>query len=98
MRHGLRLIAGSLFAAASALPALADGHTDEFFGAKGYVGDKGYIGEVATPEPVRQDHVVYSTHRTRVRHVQQFTVPGCPERFTGIYRGTLYCVNGRPMP
>lgn len=79
------------------LAAGADGHTDELYGAKGYVGDKGYVGQVAAPRPITKDHYAGAKYSTRVRHAEQWQVPGCPPNFSGMFRGTLYCVNGRPM-
>lgn len=77
----------------------ADGHTSEFVGTKGYVeemGEKGYVGPVVT------HHHVYG--RVTIRHRSErrgsgplYVVPPCPPNFNGMYRGTLYCVDGRPM-
>ena len=79
------------------LSAGADGHTDDAYGAKGYVGEKGYVGQVATPRPITKDRYVGAKYSTRVRHAEQWQVPGCPPNFNGMFRGTLYCVNGRPI-
>ncbi|WP_281992663.1 hypothetical protein [Sulfitobacter geojensis] len=71
----------------------ADGHSDI------YAGSKGYVGKVDA-RPTQQ---YYSKDRSngsqpkRVRSTVRYTVPGCPPRFNGMYRGTLYCVDGRPI-
>ncbi|GLQ25727.1 hypothetical protein [Sulfitobacter pacificus] len=85
----------AVVALASALPMAvqADGHSDA------YVGAKGYVGEVA----VRPTKQYYPKDRSngsqpkRVRSTVRYTVPGCPPKFNGMYRGTLYCVDGRPI-
>ncbi|MGC1503469.1 MAG: hypothetical protein WA782_04935 [Sulfitobacter sp.] len=79
----------------SALPmtAQADGHSEV------YAGSKGYVGEV-TPRPAQQYQTNASTNGSqpkRVRSAIRYTVPGCPPKFNGMYRGTLYCVDGRPI-
>ena len=86
--------------AAAPFAALADGHTSEFAGNKGYVGGKGYVGEAA-PRPVTQQRYAGNKHNgsqpKRFRRGPILAVPGCPTGFNGMYRGTLYCVNGRPL-
>lgn len=95
---GMKLKAPVLMVAlamASTLPmaVLADGHSNV------YAGTKGYVGEVA-PRPTQQyrpNSSVNGEQPKRVRSVVRYTVPGCPPRFNGMYRGTLYCVDGRPI-
>jgi hypothetical protein len=71
----------------------ADGHSDA------YAGSKGYVGKVAA-QPAKQNYAKARTNGSqpkRVRNTVRYTVPGCPPRFNGMYRGTLYCVDGRPI-
>ncbi|MDF1727975.1 MAG: hypothetical protein P1U53_09505 [Sulfitobacter sp.] len=85
-----------LAAGLTLLPVLAsaDGHTSEFVGEKGYVdeafGEKGYVPPVAA----RPYHAPI-THAPRKRAVKIVTLPPCPAGYTGMYRGNLYCVQGR---
>ena len=89
-----------LAAACALLPlvASADDHllapADEAYGQKGYVGEaygqKGYVPPVAyhpTPAP--------TYHAPRKKAVKIVTLPPCPANYTGMYRGTLYCIEGK---
>ena len=75
----------------------AEGHTSEFVGNKGYTGAseaygaKGYVppaGAHAYHAPRRAYHKVR-------RPVKVVAVPPCPLGYTGMYRGTLYCIEGK---
>ncbi|NNE51037.1 MAG: hypothetical protein HKN30_01380 [Sulfitobacter sp.] len=76
-------------AAAMPVTAMAEGHTSEFPGNKGYVGDKGTLNDAGYLPP--------QTQRAK-KAVRVVSVPPCPPDFTGLYRGTLYCLNGKLVP
>ena len=93
-------LAGLVLAASLAAGAVAaDGHTAEYVGNKGYIGDagaKGYVGPVAAHSHPRGYLII--RHRSERRGSGPlYAVPGCPPGFNGMFRGTLYCVDGRPM-
>jgi len=90
----LRALAGAVaLAITMPLAVQAEGHSDT------YVGAKGYVGEV-NARPAKQYRTKDRTNGSqpkRVRSTVRYTVPGCPPKFNGMYRGTLYCVDGRPI-
>lgn len=83
---------GAAVAVTSALPmsVAADGHTNN------YIGNKGYVGEA--PRPVTKQHYhggKYRGHNRKRRHAELLTPPTCPVGFFGLFRGTLYCHDGK---
>ena len=87
--------------------ACADNHTSEFAeeDAKSVavdtgVGSKGYVAP--TPANLAAAHAprgrLIMVHRSERRGPGPlYHAPGCPEGFNGLFRGTLYCVDGRPV-
>ena len=63
------------------------------------VGAKGYVAETASARPVTSQCYYgqkYNEYGQRhKRPVEVFASPNCPANFTGMFRGTLYCVNGK---
>ena len=99
MRKLMNAAGLTLFLGVAAGAALADGHTAEYAGTKGYVGDagaKGYVHAQAAHH-VTYNHLIIR-HRTERRGAGPlYAVPGCPAGFNGMWRGNLYCVDGRAM-
>ncbi len=96
-----KLTKALVLATAMAMPvaAVAEGHTSEYAGSKGYVGEKGYVAETAQPRQVTHQayHGNKYSNRRVVAAADRWQVPGCPHGFNGMYRGTLYCIDGRPI-
>ena len=99
MRNPTRLAGLALALGLAAGAVGAEGHTSEYAGNKGYVGDvgaKGYVGPTATYAHPHGANIF--RHRSERRGSGPiFAAPVCPEGFNGMFRGTLYCVDGRPM-
>lgn len=80
--------------------AWAEAHTSEFAGDKGYVEEVGAKGYVA-PEPavryVRGDALIIRHRSERRGAGPLYHVPGCPPGFNGLFRGNMYCIDGRPL-
>jgi uncharacterized membrane protein YphA (DoxX/SURF4 family) len=74
------------------LMAAAEGHTSDYVGAKGYVGEKGYVPAADYHAPVK-----VRVHKVR-RPVRVVALPPCPVNYTGFYRGTLFCRDGKLVP
>lgn len=86
------VLLGAAIAVTSALPmtVAADGHTNEFFG------NKGYVGEASRPVTKQRYHGgKYRGHNRKRRHAELLTPPTCPPDFYGLFRGTLYCQAGK---
>ena len=100
MRYTARITGGVFAVLLSCGAAFADGHTSEFAGGKGYIeeaGAKGYVGPETTVRYVRGD-VLIIQHRSERRGAGPlYPVPGCPPGFNGLFRGNMYCINGRPL-
>ena len=91
------LCAAAVISMALPFSAQGEGHDGQYVGSKGYVGEKGYVAETAA-RPVRQSqNKSNGSQPKRVYYGERWTVPGCPAGFNGMYRGNLYCVNGRPI-
>lgn len=87
--------------------AWAENHTSDFVeeDAKSavvdtQVGSKGYVAP--TPANLAAAHAprghLIIVHRSERRGPGPlYHVPGCPPGFNGMFRGTLYCINGRPL-
>lgn len=88
------VLLSAVVAATAALPTvgMADGHTSEFAGNKGFVGDKGYVGYV--PRAPRKTHHRMVRKRT---HAQAAAATICPHNFYGMYRGTMMCQAGKVL-
>lgn len=98
---GMAAICAGLAVAGGA--AMADGHTSEFAGTKGNLvaddslGSKGYVPPQAGIQPGYRGHLIYRHRSERRGSGPLFHVPACPANFNGMFRGTLYCVDGRPI-
>lgn len=68
--------------------------------AEGHTGEKGFV-PARELNPVVEHHVhpvAKHPHHVRTRLPVEFVaVPTCPPRFNGMFRGTLYCINGKPL-
>ena len=100
MRSMVRFTSALAGVALSCGAVLADGHTSDHAGGKGYIeeaGAKGYVGPQAEVRYVRGDRLIIQHRSERRGSGPLYHVPGCPPGFNGIYRGNLYCINGRPI-
>jgi hypothetical protein len=84
------LVLSAAIAAAGAVPGAAWADSDlEAYGQKGYVGPVTY----AAPKSYHGKHHGHVHARKKV--VRVVAVPPCPVNYTGMYRGTLYCLHGK---
>ncbi|MEP5728426.1 MAG: hypothetical protein ABJL67_03520 [Sulfitobacter sp.] len=92
-----------VFAMGSTATAQNENASAEFDGSKGFVGDKGYVADTVAPQTRQvavKEHVpgrTFGTFSTTPKHLRVWTVPGCPAGFNGMFRGGLYCRDGKPM-
>ena len=85
---------GAAVALTSALPIAvsAEGHTNAFFGNKGFVG----TDNQARPVTNQSYGGKYGGHSTRT--AGGISGAFCPPGFYGMYRGCTYCKNGKALP
>jgi len=88
------------FAAAAVLvttPVLAQSADDERFGAKGYVPTH-QAAHTSVRRGIPEDHYKGVKSNYPVRSQVTYSDYACPQGFTGMWRGTLYCVDGKLFP
>ncbi|MFK7836673.1 MAG: hypothetical protein AB8B60_10665 [Sulfitobacter sp.] len=101
-KTGMRAAAAVACIALMPLAGMAEGHAEQGYGAKGYVGGKGYVAPASQQHRVAAERPYvrgqsFGTFTTRLSSSRKWRVPGCPTGFNGMYRGDIYCVNGRPI-